>query len=52
LGLPLAGWLPPEPGLDEALERGVPPGRGGRSPLASFCRDLLDDLGAARRLAA
>jgi secretion/DNA translocation related CpaE-like protein len=52
LGLPLAGWLSPEPGLDEALERGEPPGRGGRSPLASFCRDLLDELGAARRLAA
>lgn len=52
LALPLAGWLSAEPGLDEALERGQPPGRGGKSPLGSFCRDLLADLGATRRTAA
>ncbi len=52
LALPLAGWLAPEPRLDEALERGEPPGRGGRSPLGSFCRELLGDLGAVRRRAA
>lgn len=52
LALPLAGWLPAEPGLDEALERGEPPGRSGKSPLTSFCQDLLADLGATRRTAA
>ncbi len=42
LGLPLAGWLRPEPGLAAALERGEPPGRSGRGPLAQLCRELLD----------
>lgn len=41
LGLPLAGWLDAEPGLAAALERGEPPGRSGRGPLARCCADLL-----------
>lgn len=47
VGLPLAGWLDPEPGLAQALELGVPPPRSGRGPLARLCRDLLDDLDTA-----
>jgi secretion/DNA translocation related CpaE-like protein len=41
LGLPLAGWVPAEPSLAEAVERGDPPGAGGRGPLARFCRSFL-----------
>ncbi|MEU8568828.1 septum site-determining protein Ssd [Streptomyces pathocidini] len=37
LGLPLAGELPPEPGISGALEGGVPPGGAVRGPLARFC---------------
>jgi secretion/DNA translocation related CpaE-like protein len=44
LGLPLAAELEPEPGLGEALERGEPPARTGRGPLASVCGRLLDEL--------
>jgi secretion/DNA translocation related CpaE-like protein len=44
LGLPLAGYLSPERGLAQALERGEPPARRGRGPLAEFCVALLDDL--------
>lgn len=44
LGLPLAVEMDPEPRLDEALERGEPPGRSGRGPLAAACSRLLDDL--------
>jgi secretion/DNA translocation related CpaE-like protein len=44
LGLPLAGYLPPEPRLAEALERGEPPASRGRGPLAKLCGDLLDEL--------
>jgi secretion/DNA translocation related CpaE-like protein len=44
LGLPLAGILPPEPGLSRALERGEPPAGTGRGPLAGLCRRLLSDL--------
>jgi secretion/DNA translocation related CpaE-like protein len=44
LGLPLVGFLRAEPGLDLALERGEPPARRGRSPLAALCESLLDDL--------
>jgi secretion/DNA translocation related CpaE-like protein len=44
LGLPLAGVLRPEPGLDLALERGEPPGRKQRSPLGILCDVLLADL--------
>jgi secretion/DNA translocation related CpaE-like protein len=42
LGLPLAGELRAEPNLAVALERGVPPARRGRGPLATFCMGLLD----------
>jgi hypothetical protein len=45
LGLPLAGSMPPEPGLDLALDRGQPPTRSPRGPLTAFCRQLLGDLG-------
>jgi secretion/DNA translocation related CpaE-like protein len=44
LGLPLLGDLRAEPGLELALERGEPPGRRARSPLAGLCDTLLDDL--------
>jgi secretion/DNA translocation related CpaE-like protein len=44
LGLPLAGSLRPEPGLAGALERGEPPGRRGRGPLAGVCHQLLAGL--------
>jgi secretion/DNA translocation related CpaE-like protein len=48
LGLPLAGALRAEPGLSAALERGEPPARRGRGPLAEFCRRFLAELSAAR----
>ena len=41
LRLPLAADLPAEPRLAAALERGEPPARRGRGPLAGFCRDFL-----------
>lgn len=44
LGLPLAGQLRPEPGLDAALERGEPPARRGRGPLAQLCAGLVGEL--------
>lgn len=43
LGLPLAGFLRAEPGLELALERGEPPARQRRSPLAALCESLLAD---------
>ncbi|MFW6091109.1 MAG: septum site-determining protein Ssd [Actinomycetota bacterium] len=46
LGLPLAAQLDAEPGLVEALERGEPPCRSGRGPLADECGRLLEDLRA------
>lgn len=52
LGLPLAGRLKPEPGLARSLERGEPPARSGRGPLADLCRTLVDDLLLPRRTAA
>ncbi|WP_435860906.1 septum site-determining protein Ssd [Streptomyces morookaense] len=42
LGLPLAGELPPEPGLSQALVSGRPPGGGTRGPLARFCARFWD----------
>jgi secretion/DNA translocation related CpaE-like protein len=45
LGLSLAGTLRPEPGLARGLERGAPPARDGRGPLAALCRQLLGELG-------
>ena len=44
LGLPLAGWLDPDPDVVRDLERGRPPAVGGRSPLAVLCRSLLAEL--------
>ncbi|MBK5305513.1 MAG: CpaE-like family protein [Frankiaceae bacterium] len=51
LGLPLVGFLKPEPGIDLALERGEPPARRGRSPLALLCQSLLDDVLPLQRAA-
>jgi secretion/DNA translocation related CpaE-like protein len=44
LGLPLAGELRHEPGLDRALERGQAPGSRGRGPLAQLSSRLLEQL--------
>jgi secretion/DNA translocation related CpaE-like protein len=44
VGLPLFGWLDPEPELERLLDEGEPPGRSGRGPLAAFCSDLLAGL--------
>lgn len=44
LGLPLFGWLEAEPALAAAMERGEPPGRSGRGPLARLCQQLIADL--------
>lgn len=44
LGLPLQGELRAEPGIARALERGEPPARRGRGPLAQLCGGLLDEL--------
>jgi secretion/DNA translocation related CpaE-like protein len=52
LGLPLAGYLRAEPGLAAAQERGEPPTRGGRGPLAQFCDRFLDLVTAGARAAA
>ena len=46
LGLPLAGTLRPEPRLAVGLERGEPPAKDGRGPLAALCQRILDELGA------
>ena len=51
LGLPLAGWLAPEPGLAAALERGEPPARTGRGPLARLAADLVRSLGTPGQVA-
>jgi hypothetical protein len=40
LDLPLAGELPPEPGLSDALDGGEPPGGSPRGPLARFCAEF------------
>lgn len=51
LDLPLAGELPPEPGLGGALAGGIPPGSSVRGPLARFCTQFwmrtLPDGGTA-----
>lgn len=52
LGLPIVGYLRPEPGLELALERGEPPGRRARGPLATLCESVLADLLPAARRAA
>ncbi len=43
LGLPLAGELPSEKGLLEAIDAGRPPGAHARGPLARFCAAFLDE---------
>ncbi|MGB9376844.1 MAG: septum site-determining protein Ssd, partial [Mycobacteriales bacterium] len=48
LGLPLAGVLRPEPGLQRELERGGMTGVHRRGPLARFCAEFLDELTAQR----
>lgn len=52
LGLPLAGDLRAEPGLAAALERGEPPARRGRGPLATFCSRFLAEMVGRHRAAA
>ena len=42
LGLTMAATYEAEAGLARELERGEPPGRSGRGPLAAACRDVLD----------
>ena len=44
LGLPLAGDLSAEDDLDTDLEKGRPPPRRGRGPLARLCGGLLHEL--------
>lgn len=44
LGLELMGIFAEEPGLVLAAERGDPPGRSARSPLAQLARNLLQQL--------
>ena len=44
LGLPLAGDVPAEDDLAADLERGRPPARRGKGPLAALCGDLLAEL--------
>lgn len=52
LCLRLAGELRTEPGLAGALERGDPPARRGRGPLANLCAQLLDTVAPQRSEAA
>lgn len=52
LGLPLAGQLRPEPGIELALERGDPPGQRGRGPLSELCGRLVAELAPPLRRAA
>jgi secretion/DNA translocation related CpaE-like protein len=52
LDLPLAGSVPPEPGLAKALERGEAPAATGQGALARLCRRLLRDLRIDLRAAA
>jgi len=47
IGLPLLTTMRPEPGLAQALERGVAPGRA-RGPLATAAREVLATLRATR----
>ncbi|HTF10066.1 MAG TPA: septum site-determining protein Ssd [Asanoa sp.] len=44
VGFPLAGLLPPEPGLVRGLEHGEAPASAGRGPLADLCRRVIADL--------
>jgi secretion/DNA translocation related CpaE-like protein len=47
LGIPVAGAIRPEPGLDRNFERGVPPGRPG-GPLGRLSARLIAELPARR----
>ena len=49
LGLELIGTVADEPGLVLAAERGDPPGRSARSPLAQLARSLLQQAASAGR---
>jgi hypothetical protein len=44
LGLNLLGTVPDDPSLALAAERGEPPARSPRAPLALACREVLDLL--------
>ncbi len=44
LGLPLLASIAEDPSLGLAAERGEPPGRSSRAPLAVACREVLDQL--------
>ena len=44
VGLPLLGSFVDDPALVLAAERGEPPARSARSPVAQLCRQLLSDL--------
>ena len=44
LGIDLIGTLSDDSGLAVAAERGDPPGRSSRSPLAELARRVLDDV--------
>jgi secretion/DNA translocation related CpaE-like protein len=47
LGIDLIGTMSDDPGLAAAAERGDPPGRSSRSPLAQLARRVLDDVWGA-----
>lgn len=52
LGLPVLGTYRSERAVASAAERGEPPGRSGRGPLADLCHAVLDHLGLLGRAAA
>ena len=44
LGLPLVGQMPPDQDVGADLDRGLPPARTGRGPLAEMCQHLIGEL--------
>jgi secretion/DNA translocation related CpaE-like protein len=52
LGLPLAGQMSPDPDIGADLDRGLPPARTGRGPLAEICQHLIGELAVRSRGAA
>jgi Flp pilus assembly CpaE family ATPase len=44
LGLPLLGTMADDPALALGADRGEPPARAARSPLARLCRELLTEI--------
>ncbi|HKE50280.1 MAG TPA: septum site-determining protein Ssd [Actinomycetes bacterium] len=44
LGLPLVGEMAPDPDIGADLDRGLPPARTGRGPLAEMCHHLIGEL--------